>query len=158
MVMVEEDSKTVLMTGDGHPEDLMFGLDNAGKLRADGTLHVDVLKMLHHGSKNNWTPEFGKQVTADHYVFCGNGAHENPHHDVVEGVINSRLGSTAQRSKNPETGNSFRLSFNSSESVTKGKKQKHMKALKKQVDKAASTSGGKLKSFFLTGSKFDINL
>lgn len=159
MLLIEEDGKTVLMTGDGHPDDLMDGLEVAGKLRSDGTMHVNVLKMLHHGSEFNWHKEFGKRITADEYVFCGDGSHENPDPRVVKGVINSRLGSRSNKSGNPEVDQPFRLSFNSSEAVTKTRNQHHMKELERIVKRAADRSEGKMKSFFLaSGGHYDITV
>ena len=44
----------------------------AGLLTASGdTMHVDVLKVPHHGSANNIETTFFRRVTADHYVFSG---------------------------------------------------------------------------------------
>lgn len=162
MLLIEEDGHTILMTGDGHCDDVSDGLDVAGALNANGGMHVDVLKIPHHGSENNWHAEFGRQVTADHYVFCGNGEHKNPDTRVVKGIINSRLGPPALRSKNAEVGNDFKLWFNSSDKVAKSRKashtkklRAHMKKLEKIVDKAVSNSGGQMKGFFLKkGSSF----
>jgi hypothetical protein len=41
--------------------------------------------------------EFVRRVTADHYVFCGNGGHGNPQPSVVETYFRSRRGSADQR-------------------------------------------------------------
>jgi hypothetical protein len=45
---------------------------------------VDVLKIQHHGSENNLDEQFARTVSADHYVFCGNGSHGNPETDVID--------------------------------------------------------------------------
>ena len=37
-------------------------------------MHVDVLKMPHHGSDRNMDRAFLERITADHYVFSGNGS------------------------------------------------------------------------------------
>jgi beta-lactamase superfamily II metal-dependent hydrolase len=60
---------------------------NGGK-----NLHVDVLKVQHHVAEFNIDEEFCRRITARHYVFCGNGEHENPDLDVVDAILNSRLG------------------------------------------------------------------
>ncbi len=49
-------TRSILMTGDGRGDDLLEGLEQAGQL-VDGKLHVSVLKMPHHGSARNVTPE-----------------------------------------------------------------------------------------------------
>ena len=49
-----------------------------GVLRTGGTMHVDLLKVPHHGSANNLDDDFFERITADHYVFSGDGEHGNP--------------------------------------------------------------------------------
>ena len=82
MFMVEEDGKTLLLTGDGQQDFILQGLQRTGYLGDDG-IHVDVLKVQHHGSENNMDADFARQVSADHYVFCGNGSHGNPEESVI---------------------------------------------------------------------------
>ena len=43
-----------------------------------GGLHVDVLKIQHHGAEHNFKREFAKRVTAENYVICGNGRTRTP--------------------------------------------------------------------------------
>ncbi len=40
----------------------------------------------------NVTEDFINRITADHYLFCGNGAHHNPERSVVEAMAKARLG------------------------------------------------------------------
>jgi beta-lactamase superfamily II metal-dependent hydrolase len=91
MLLVEEGAKTVLLTGDGVSSAILDGLAHHGKLDAEGRIHVNVLKVQHHGAKANVTQAFVERVTADHYVFCGNGAHHNPELEVVEAFATARL-------------------------------------------------------------------
>src|SRR5262249_18312559 len=51
MLLVEENGKLVLLTGDGHHADILKGLDHLGRLDGNGRLHVDLLKVQHHGSE-----------------------------------------------------------------------------------------------------------
>jgi hypothetical protein len=76
-VLAEAGGKTMLLTGDARGDDLLGGLEKAGLLKKD-KLHVDVLKMPHHGSDRNVETDFFRRVTADHYVFSGDGRHGNP--------------------------------------------------------------------------------
>jgi hypothetical protein len=46
--------------------------------------------MPHHGSSRNVELDFFKQVTADHYVFSGNGEHGNPERETVEMLLEAR--------------------------------------------------------------------
>lgn len=92
MFIVEEGDKTLLLTGDCQQKFIIAGLERTGFLEPEGHLHVNVLKVQHHGSENNLDKEFAGQVSADHYVFCGNGEHENPDLGVLEIVFDSRAG------------------------------------------------------------------
>lgn len=78
MFFVEEQGKTLLLTGDGHCTDILQGLEQTQRVAKGAGIHVDVLKVQHHGSEHNLDEAFCKRVTADHYIFCGNGKHQNP--------------------------------------------------------------------------------
>lgn len=97
VVLAEANGRRMLLTGDATGADVVEGLVLAGHLprealldqagldadRAEPTrpvprFHVDLLKIPHHGSPNNVTTGFFRRVTADHYVFSGNGEHGNP--------------------------------------------------------------------------------
>jgi beta-lactamase superfamily II metal-dependent hydrolase len=158
MLLVEEDAKTVLMTGDGHADHITAGLKAAGRLD-DGGIHVDVLKVQHHGAEYNITPDFCKQVTADDYVFCGNGGHDNPDLRAVETIIDSRLGPPARRSENPGAERAFKLWFNSSLKVPGEKRnQSHMREVEKLVAARAKKSKGRLRYSFLSAHSFEIQV
>ncbi|MEQ8554567.1 MAG: hypothetical protein RIC06_15080 [Cyclobacteriaceae bacterium] len=108
------------------------------KLNAKGAIHLDILKVQHHGSEHNLNHEFCKKVTADHYVFCGNGAHHNPDLDVIKTIIESRISQGPNRSITAEVGNEFKLWFNSSSAVTRSTYKEHMVSVEKLVKKIAS--------------------
>jgi hypothetical protein len=78
MLLVEADGKRVLLTGDGRGDHLIEGLGQAGLLDGSGKIHVDLLKLPHHGSDNNVTKGFFETVTADTYVISANGRYGNP--------------------------------------------------------------------------------
>lgn len=77
VVMAECGGKRVLLTGDARGDYIVEGLRNAGYLR-DGSCHVDVLKLPHHGSSRNCTRDLFGMVPADHYVISANGMFDNP--------------------------------------------------------------------------------
>jgi beta-lactamase superfamily II metal-dependent hydrolase len=154
----ETGGATVLLTGDGHWADILAGLESAGKMAAGDGLHVRVLKVQHHGSENNWHHDFGKRVTADHYIFCGNGAHENPDLRVVDAVLDSRFGPASKRSTNPETGNPFKVWFNSASDIAEPAHKSHMKRIEQKLNAAESAHPGKVSSFFLTNSSFEFDV
>ena len=78
MLLVEADGRRLLLTGDGRGDHLLAGLRETGALGQDGTIHVDVLKLAHHGSERNATRTFFRTVTADTYVISANGMYGNP--------------------------------------------------------------------------------
>lgn len=88
-LLVRAARKTMLLTGDARGDKLLAGLKLAGLMRS-GSLHVDVLKVPHHGSANNVSREFFERVTADHYVFSGNGEHGNPERATIEMLLDAR--------------------------------------------------------------------
>lgn len=141
MLLVEEDGKRILLTGDGHASHILKGLARVGALD-HARIHVEVLKVQHHGSEHNLDKAFARAVTADHYVFCGNGKHQNPDPRVVEAIAAARAEDGTDRP--------FTLWFNSSAQVTQGDGPRdHMAKLEAKVDALAAGSGGRLRARFL---------
>lgn len=141
MLLVEEDGQSILLTGDARWDQLVKGLEKTGRLQPGQTLKVDVLKVPHHGSKNNIADtDFLDRVAATDYVFCGNGEHGNPHGEVVEEMFNHRL-------KQP---GKFRFWFNSSAAVEEeADLAEHMAAMERDVRGYAKRSKGRLTFKFL---------
>ncbi|HYC88204.1 MAG TPA: MBL fold metallo-hydrolase [Thermoanaerobaculia bacterium] len=140
----EESGKTILLTGDGRHDTILRGLEQMGKMQEGGSLHVDVLKVPHHGALANVTEEFCRRVTADHYVFCGNGAHDNPEEQVVTWFIDSRLHDDRE----------FKLWFNSHHSVAPTRLAPHMRMIEELVTRRAEELGGRMSFEFLTDHSF----
>lgn len=90
IVLAEAGGKKMLLTGDALAADILGGLKEAGVLKDGETLHIDLLKMPHHGSRANNTEEFLSSVTADHYVFSANGKHEHPSVETLEMISKAR--------------------------------------------------------------------
>ncbi len=159
MMLAEENGARVLLTGDGAGQDILKGLEKADRLNEDGQIHVDVLKIQHHGATANINLEFLQRVVADHYVFCGNGSHHNPELGVVELVADSRFGSASRRSEHEHAGERFMVHFNSSKSVAStSARKKHMTALEKHARKLAKSSQQQMKVHFNAEDFFDIGL
>lgn len=114
MLLVEADGARVLMTGDGHQDDLLKGLERTDVIAEGEGLHVDVLKIPHHGSEHNMDATLFRRITADHYVIGADGGHQNPDLAIVDVMLRSRLGEGEERSPNPEVDDPFRLWFSSS--------------------------------------------
>ncbi len=152
MFLVEENGKTVLMTGDGHSKDIIKGLKSVNRINSNGGLHVDVLKVQHHGSDHNIDTHFCETISADHYIFCGNGSHSNPELKVIELIVNSRIGTDGKQSINGKNNKSFTLWFNSDEMATKPSNKMHMREIENLV-KGFSSSKVKFK-FMPKGKSF----
>jgi len=92
VVLVEKNKKRILFTGDARGDKTLEGLKLTKLLgkKASDRIHVDVLKVPHHGSANNVELAFFKKVTADHYVFSGNGEHGNPERETIEMLLAAR--------------------------------------------------------------------
>jgi beta-lactamase superfamily II metal-dependent hydrolase len=90
VVLAESGGKTMLLTGDARGDKILEGLELAGSLQQGGAMHVDVLKVPHHGSARNLERGFFERVTADHYVFSGNGEHGNPERESMEMLFAAR--------------------------------------------------------------------
>ena len=84
VTLVEAGSKKILLTGDARGDKIIAGLRQSGLLKDGEQLHVDILKAPHHGSDRNVKQDFFETITADHYVFSGNGEHGNPERATLE--------------------------------------------------------------------------
>jgi hypothetical protein len=150
MFLVEEDGKTVLLTGDSQQEIILKGLEQTGFL-TPGFLHVDVLKVQHHGSENNLDADFARKVSADHYVFCGNGENGNPDPRILRHIFNSRLGPASKRALAPKAKDRrFTFWFSTSSSVLNPESKEHASFTKVEevVADMKKQSGGLMKAFF----------
>ena len=92
VVLAEVGGKRILLTGDARGDKVIEGLELAGLLKKDGKskIHVDIFKCPHHGSRRNNDPISFRRITADHYVFSGNGEHGNPHRETLEMLLAER--------------------------------------------------------------------
>ncbi len=83
VVLAKFGKKRMLLTGDARGDLMLKGLEEQ-KLLKNGKIHVDLLKLPHHGSQNNVTEEFFEQVTADVYVVSGDHVKfPNPHDNAM---------------------------------------------------------------------------
>ena len=78
--------RALLLTGDARYDEIEDGLASAGVSR-DGRLHVNLLKVQHHGSARNSRPEFFERITADKYVISANGRDKNPDLEALEWLV-----------------------------------------------------------------------
>ena len=160
MLLVEEGTATVLLTGDGVSQEILDGLAHHGKLDENQRIHVNVLKVQHHGAKANVEAKFVKAVTADHYVFCGNGAHHNPEKEVVEAFAKARLvGIDGSAPVGPPTPFKFWFTSSSETPGLTAPRKQHMKAIEDTVAALRQDHTAQmLASTFLRDGNFEIDV
>ncbi len=154
MFMVEESGRRLLLTGDGQQDVILEGLKRTGFLDA-GFVHIEALKVQHHGSENNMNEDFARRVSADHYVFCGNGSHHNPEIKVIDMVFASRLGKASVRALAPEAQNrDFHFWFSTtSEASPEGLERREIFAeVEEHVAHLETQSEGRLHLHFNNGA------
>ena len=88
--LAELGGKSILLTGDARGDKILEGLELVERMEKGGKLHVDILKVPHHGSSNNLAPDFFERIIANHYVFSGNGEHGNPERESLEMLLKAR--------------------------------------------------------------------
>jgi beta-lactamase superfamily II metal-dependent hydrolase len=98
MLLAASHDKNILFTGDGSADDVINALSEGSMLDNQGKFHVDVLKVPHHGSDRNVTPDFFNTVTADYYVISANGRDDNPSVNTLKWIIES-----VNKTKKPKT-------------------------------------------------------
>lgn len=89
VVLAEFGGKTMLLTGDARGDHTIEGLKKS-KLLKDGKIHVDLLKLPHHGSDRNVEDIYFTTITADHYVVSADGRFDNPEIKTLEMISKAR--------------------------------------------------------------------
>ncbi len=85
--LAEFGGKSCMLLADAHMKVVCASLKRMGATKAT-PLKVDAVKMAHHGSKNNITPEFFELVDAKHWLFSSNGdKFKHPDPEAVSAVI-----------------------------------------------------------------------
>ena len=88
--LAETNGKRMLLTGDARGDKILEGLEKLKLLKPRGKIHVDILKVPHHGSSRNMEPNFFERIIADYYVFSGNGEHGNPDRETLQMLSDTR--------------------------------------------------------------------
>jgi glyoxylase-like metal-dependent hydrolase (beta-lactamase superfamily II) len=160
MFLVEDAGRTVLLTGDSHHDLVLEGLEDTGNLRP-GHIHVDVLKVQHHGSEHNVDRNFCRRVSADHYVFCGNGSSGNPEREVLQMFCESRIGPGPNRALAPEAeGRPFHFWFSTTAAhQPRGSRDRQsFEQTERIVDELRQGSNGRLEVHFNERDFIDLQL
>ncbi|HMC22037.1 MAG TPA: hypothetical protein VKL19_09335 [Thermoanaerobaculia bacterium] len=89
VVYVEFNGKNILLTGDARGDYTLDGLKKAGLLK-NGALHVNILKLPHHGSNRDVDDDYFETISADHYVISADGTYDNPDVSTLEMLSKAR--------------------------------------------------------------------
>jgi hypothetical protein len=89
-VLAQMKGKQMLLTGDARGDFIIEGLEKNGLLKETGSMHIDILKVPHHGSDRNVEDSFFQRITADHYILSGDGEHGNPERKTLEMIRRAR--------------------------------------------------------------------
>jgi beta-lactamase superfamily II metal-dependent hydrolase len=140
-LLVEDESQSLLLTGDARWDQIVEGLEATGRLQSGQPLPIDIIKVPHHGSENNIVEtDLLDRTVGKHYVFCGNGHSDNPEIDVVELMVKKRMKAPGK----------FKFWFNSSEAVAEDEKSgRHMREVERTVRRLAKSSGGRMAFKFI---------
>ena len=94
--------------------------------------------------------DFASKVSADHYIFCGNGEHENPDLRVIDILFNSRS----------DDDDKFHFWFSTTSALQNEgtKKREYFAELEEHVDELKGDSGGRLKLHFNQHAFIELNL
>jgi hypothetical protein len=82
-------NKKILFTGDGLGSDIVDMLSKNHMLDKNGKFFVDILKVPHHGSDRNSSPEFFDTVNANYYIISANGRDDNPSLSTLKWILES---------------------------------------------------------------------
>ena len=99
IILFELQGRRFLHPGDSCSEQVEAGLRAAGLSGPDGSFEVDVLLVPHLGSSNNVNIEFFRRVKARQYLFTSSGRFGIPKEDVLQMILDARLGDAGSRDK-----------------------------------------------------------
>ena len=81
------DGVKLLLLGDADYDDIMSGLDFFYRDKCE-KLKYNMVKLSHHGSKNNFRPDFLERVQANYYIVSSNGCNfGHPDKEVIAQII-----------------------------------------------------------------------
>lgn len=89
-VLAEIGTRSMLLTGDSRGDFVLEALAKAKRLKKTKPLHIDLMKVPHHGSDRNVEDVFFERITADHYVISGDGEHGNPEPETLRMIARAR--------------------------------------------------------------------
>jgi beta-lactamase superfamily II metal-dependent hydrolase len=87
-ILLEHRGASVLLAGDAFALDLGRGLIDLATARSQSLpIHVDALKLSHHGSRASLVAKLFRTVVASHYVVSTNNRYGHPHDEALAKVV-----------------------------------------------------------------------
>ncbi|HEX6255801.1 MAG TPA: MBL fold metallo-hydrolase [Euzebyales bacterium] len=158
MFLVREGARTALLTGDGFGGDVVTALEAEGVLRQDAGLHVDVLKVPHHGSEHNSDHTFYERITADHYVIPSDGSHHNPDNRVIDAIIGSRVGEGPSTAPTPQVGDPFTIWVTASTDGADSTDRQHLRQIRERISGWQRDHPASVRAEFVADASFVLDL
>lgn len=87
--ILDFEGKRCLFAGDAFPDVLAEGLDRYAKDNSiSGRVPLDALKVPHHGSSKNWSPDLHRRLTAKNFLISTSGARfKHPDFKTIEQIL-----------------------------------------------------------------------
>jgi hypothetical protein len=87
--ILEFEGKRCLFAGDAFPDVLADGLSRYAALNGiEGRIALDALKVPHHGSAKNWSPELQSRLTAKNFLISTSGARfKHPDRETIDQIL-----------------------------------------------------------------------
>jgi beta-lactamase superfamily II metal-dependent hydrolase len=86
--ILEWNKLNFLFLGDAHPSVLIAGLQALGFSRTNN-IKCELVKLSHHGSAGNTSPELLEYIECNNYIVSTNGnSHQHPHKQMLARLIN----------------------------------------------------------------------
>ncbi|MRG87914.1 ComEC/Rec2 family competence protein [Salinibacillus xinjiangensis] len=87
--LLEHENFRLLMLGDSHPSTIVNSLRNLG-YSDENKLRVDIMKISHHASKKNTSPELLKLIDCEKFIISSDGSkHGLPNKESLARIIQS---------------------------------------------------------------------
>ena len=90
--ILENKTFKLLFLADSHPSVIIDNLKNYYK-EEEFPIKFDLIKIAHHGSKNNTSPELLNYIDSEKYIFSTNGLiHNHPDKETIARIISREVG------------------------------------------------------------------
>lgn len=89
-VLIEYNGISMLFLGDSFPSDVVMSLKKLG-YSEENKLKLDLVKIAHHGSKNNTSMELLNLIKSDKFLISTNGSfYGHPHKETLAKIISTQ--------------------------------------------------------------------